>query len=153
MNDHDTTSGTVATEFVKGRIRRSEPRFTRWDGVDQVGSDRRRQRGPDHGGRTDRRRAHPLAVPHPGEELWADWLDPLNLTVGAAAKALGVSRKTMSELINGHRGVSAKMSIRLSKALGTEPAYWALRQLEFDLGQVDDKQIKVSRLVPRNGDE
>jgi antitoxin HigA-1 len=89
-------------------------------------------------------------VPHPGEELWGDWLDPLNVSVSAAARALGVSRKTMSQIVNGSRPITFDMSVRLSKALGTPLDYWATRQLAFDVSQVDGRQFKVKRLVPRD---
>jgi antitoxin HigA-1 len=54
--------------------------------------------------------------PHPGEIIREDCLKPLDLSVTAAAKWLGVSRVTLSELLNGHNGVTAEMAIRLEKA-------------------------------------
>ena len=54
--------------------------------------------------------------PHPGEIIREDCLKPLNLTVTEAAKGLGVSRQSLSELLNGRNGVSADMAIRLEKA-------------------------------------
>jgi len=59
--------------------------------------------------------------PHPGEVLRELCLDPLELTVTEAAKALGVSRKTLSALLNGRSGISPEMAIRLSKAFDTSP--------------------------------
>ena len=56
--------------------------------------------------------------PHPGEILREECLKPLRLTVTAAAKGLGVSRGSLSELLNGHNGISAEMAIRLEKAGG-----------------------------------
>jgi antitoxin HigA-1 len=53
---------------------------------------------------------------HPGEIIRDDCLKPLGLTVTAAAKALGVTRKTLSDLLNGQRGVSPDMAIRFEKA-------------------------------------
>ena len=86
---------------------------------------------------------------HPGEELWADWLDPLDVTVGQAATAIGVSRKTLSLIIHGHQRITAEMSVRLSKALGTAPDLWARKQLVFDLSEVDPRTLGVKRLTPR----
>ena len=60
--------------------------------------------------------------PHPGEVIKELCLDPLNLTVTAAAEGLGVSRRTLSTLLNGHAGISPDMAIRLSKAFGRSPA-------------------------------
>jgi addiction module HigA family antidote len=55
--------------------------------------------------------------PHPGELIRKECLDPLGLTVTAAARALGITRKALSALINGHSGVSPEMAIRLSQSL------------------------------------
>ncbi|MCZ8240875.1 MAG: HigA family addiction module antitoxin, partial [Microcystis sp. LE19-131.1A] len=54
--------------------------------------------------------------PHPGEVLKKLCLEPLNLTVTEAAEALGVSRKTLSAILNGRAGISPEMAIRLGKA-------------------------------------
>lgn len=87
--------------------------------------------------------------PHPGAELWAEWLEPLNLNIGKAAKALGVTRKTLSAIINGRQAITPQMSVRLSKALGTTPDYWAFKQLVFDMAAVDRAALVVKRLTPR----
>jgi antitoxin HigA-1 len=55
-------------------------------------------------------------LPHPGETLREDCLKPLKLSVTAAAAALGISRQSMSEFLNGRNGVSADMALRLEKA-------------------------------------
>ena len=60
-------------------------------------------------------------------------LDPLGLTVTAAAEGLGVSRRTLSALLNGHAGISPDMAIRLSKAFGRSPESWVQLQLQYDL--------------------
>ena len=85
---------------------------------------------------------------HPGAELWAEWLSPMHLTVSATADALGVSRKTMSAIVNGHQGISADMSVRLGQALGTAPDAWALKQLAFDLATTDRRRLRIKRLAP-----
>ena len=55
--------------------------------------------------------------PHPGEVIRELCIDPLGLTVTAAAKGLGVSRKALSELLNGHSGISPEMAVRLFQSL------------------------------------
>jgi antitoxin HigA-1 len=87
-------------------------------------------------------------VPHPGALLWTEWLEPLDVTVGQAAAALGVSRKTLSAIVNGRQGITAEMSIRLSKALNVPEDAWLRKQREFDLSQVDRRRLRVRRLTP-----
>lgn len=71
--------------------------------------------------------------PHPGEILREDCLAPLNLTVTEAAKGLGVSRQSLSELLNGRSGVSADMAVRLEKAGWGSAESWLRNQLSYDL--------------------
>ena len=71
--------------------------------------------------------------PHPGEILREDCLQPLSLTVTAAARGLGVSRGSLSELLNGHNGISADMAIRLEKAGFGSAESWLRNQLSYDL--------------------
>jgi addiction module HigA family antidote len=88
--------------------------------------------------------------PHPGELVREDCLKPLGLTVTAAARALGVTRKALSELINGHSGISPEMAIRLSKAFGGSPETWLGMQMEYDLWHASRHaaRLKVKRLYP-----
>ena len=60
--------------------------------------------------------------PHPGEIIREDCIKPLNLSVTEAAKGLGVSRQSLSELLNGRNGISADMALRLEKAGGAPPS-------------------------------
>ena len=85
--------------------------------------------------------------PHPGEIIREECLSPLGLTVTAAAKGLGVTRKALSELLNGHSGVSPEMAIRLAKAFGSTSETWLRLQLQFDLARAESKSrsIKVKR--------
>jgi addiction module HigA family antidote len=85
--------------------------------------------------------------PHPGEIIREMCLNPLDLTVTDGAKVLGVTRKTLSELLNGHAGISPEMAVRLSKAFGRSPESWLQLQVQYDLAQVEAKsdQIKVER--------
>ena len=73
--------------------------------------------------------------PHPGEVIRELCINPLGLTVTEAAKGLGVSRKTLSALLNGHFGISAEMAIRLSKAFGGSAESWMIQQAHYDLWQ------------------
>ena len=70
---------------------------------------------------------------HPGEILKELYLEPLGLSITAAAKGLGITRKSLSEVINGHYGISVEMSMRLSKAFNTSPESWLNMQQQYDL--------------------
>jgi addiction module HigA family antidote len=86
--------------------------------------------------------------PHPGKIVRQECLRPLGLSVTAGAKALGVSRNALSELINARRGISSEMAIRLSKAFGSSPAVWAGLQLDYEMAAALTRadKIKVTRL-------
>jgi addiction module HigA family antidote len=86
--------------------------------------------------------------PHPGEVLRALCLEPLDLTVTEAARALGVSRKTLSSILNGRAGISAEMAIRLSMAFDTSAESWLNQQVQYDLWQAEHqrKKLRVKRL-------
>jgi antitoxin HigA-1 len=86
--------------------------------------------------------------PHPGEVLKELCLEPLNLTVTDAAEALGVSRKTLSAILNCRSGISPEMAIRLGKAFGTSPESWLNQQMQYDLWQAEQTvgNIEVKRL-------
>ena len=87
--------------------------------------------------------------PHPGEVLREDYLKPLGLSVSSAAKALGVSRKTLSALLNERADVSPAMALRLAQALDTSPELWINLQAQFDLWQAREMDLgRVERLVP-----
>ncbi len=88
------------------------------------------------------------APPHPGEILKELCLEPLDISVTKAAKALGVSRKTLSAILNGRAGISPEMAIRLSLAFDTSPESWLNQQAQYDLWLVRRKQseLKVERL-------
>ncbi|MEQ9209448.1 MAG: HigA family addiction module antitoxin [Pseudomonadales bacterium] len=86
--------------------------------------------------------------PHPGEVLRELCLEPLGLSVTEAAEALGISRKTLSSILNGRAGISPEMAIRLSKAFDTSPESWLNQQQQYDLWQAMQAgaDIKVKRL-------
>jgi antitoxin HigA-1 len=70
---------------------------------------------------------------HPGKILKEMYMEPLNLTIGEVSANLGITRKTLSMLLNERQGISAEMALRLSKALGTTPGLWMNMQSDFDL--------------------
>ena len=71
--------------------------------------------------------------PHPGEIIRELCLEPLGITITHAARALGVSRKALSELLNGHTGVTPEMAVRLGRAFNTTPESWLIQQMQYDL--------------------
>ena len=78
--------------------------------------------------------------PHPGEILRELCLDPLGLSVTQAAHTLGVSRKTLSSILNGRAGISPEMAVRLSIAFGTTAESWLSQQLQYDLAKAEAKR-------------
>ncbi len=86
--------------------------------------------------------------PHPGEVIRELCLEPLGVTVTAAARSLGVSRKTLSELLNGKSGISPEMAVRLSIAFGTTPESWLTQQMHYDLWRAEQKRqsLHVERI-------
>ena len=87
--------------------------------------------------------------PHPGEILRSLCLEPLGLSVTDAAKGLGVSRKTLSSVLNGRAGVSPEMAVRLSIAFNTTAESWLNQQVQYDLWQAEKrrKSLRVSKLA------
>ena len=71
--------------------------------------------------------------PHPGEIIREFCIEPLNINITEAAKALGVTRKTLSALLNGRAGISPEMALRLSKVFGRSPEGWLKLQIQYDL--------------------
>ncbi|MEO5338783.1 MAG: HigA family addiction module antitoxin [Magnetospirillum sp. WYHS-4] len=86
--------------------------------------------------------------PHPGLSVRHDCLEPLALSVTDAAKKLGVSRKQMSDIVNGHSGISPEMAIRLDKAFGGGAETWYRLQAAYDLARAmkHADEIKVKRV-------
>ena len=88
--------------------------------------------------------------PHPGRIVRQECIEALGLTVTAAAKGLGVTRKALSELVNGKSGISPEMAVRLSKAFGSSPELWLGLQMDYDLAKLQSAagKIKVHRFAP-----
>ncbi len=86
--------------------------------------------------------------PHPGEVLKELCLKPLGLSVTEAARALGVSRKTLSSILNARAGISPEMAVRLSIAFDTTAESWLSQQVQYDLWRAERrrKTLRVSRL-------
>jgi addiction module HigA family antidote len=84
--------------------------------------------------------------PHPGGFVFRQCLEPLGLTITDAASALGVTRTTLSELVNGKRGISPEMAVRLSKVFGGSAESWLVQQAQYDLAQVRADRLNLRRL-------
>ena len=87
--------------------------------------------------------------PHPGEVIKELCLEPLGISVTDTAKGLGVSRKTLSAILNGRSGISPEMAIRLAKAFDTTPESWLNQQMQYDLWMAEQNlgELKVEKLV------
>ena len=84
--------------------------------------------------------------PHPGGFILRLCIEPLGLTITEAALALGVTRTTLSELVNERRGISPEMAVRLSQVFGRSAESWLLQQAQYDLAQVPASRIKLRKL-------
>lgn len=82
--------------------------------------------------------------PHPGEFVRRQCLEPLGLTVTAAAKGLGVSRNTLSMLLNGRIGISPEMAIRLAQGFGGSAESWLKQQMQYDLWRAGKRAHKIA---------
>jgi antitoxin HigA-1 len=88
---------------------------------------------------------------NPGEVIRELCIEPLDLTVTETAKALGVSRKALSELLNGHSRISPEMAIRLSIAFNTSAESWINQQAKYDLwlAEKNRSKLKVINLIEK----
>ena len=88
-------------------------------------------------------------TPHPGGIIRRLCLDPLGVSVAQAAQALGVSRKTLSAILNGRAGISPEMAVRLSIAFGTSAESWLNQQTQYHLWHAEQrrKQLHVTKLA------
>jgi addiction module HigA family antidote len=84
--------------------------------------------------------------PHPGRVVLQECIEPLGLTITDAAAALGVTRTTLSELVNEKRGISPEMAVRLSKVFGGSAQGWLVQQAQYDLAHVKADRMKLKRL-------
>ena len=88
--------------------------------------------------------------PHPGKVVLEECIKPLGLSITEAAEGLGVTRATLSRLVNGRTGISPQMAVRLSKAFGGSAESWLRQQMHYDLAQVQKaaRDIHVRRFKP-----
>ena len=86
--------------------------------------------------------------PHPGQILRQMWLAPLNLSITAAAENLKVSRKTLSEIVNGRASITPEMAMRLERAFGKSAESWLGHQNVYDLRQMQERiaELGVERV-------
>ena len=84
--------------------------------------------------------------PHPGLVVLQECIEPSGLNITQAAEALGVTRTTLSELVNEKRGISPEMAVRLSKVFGGSAESWLVQQAQYELAHVQADSIKLKRL-------
>lgn len=85
---------------------------------------------------------------HPGEILLHDFLEPLGLSQSALAEALGVTPIRISQIVRGHRAITADTALRLSRYFGTRPGWWLDLQTHFDLATAGDElEARIARTV------
>ncbi len=89
--------------------------------------------------------------PHPGLSVRHDCLEPLGVSVAEGAKALGVTRQALKNIVMGRAGISAEMAIRLDKAFGGGAETWLRLQAAYDLAQAEKKagRVKIRRVTDR----
>ena len=84
--------------------------------------------------------------PHPGGVVLRQCIAPRGITITDAAQALGVARNTLSELVNGKRGISPEMAVRLAQVFGGTEQGWLVQQAQYDLAHVQRDRLKLKRL-------
>ena len=90
-----------------------------------------------------------LKPTHPGEMLREDFMPDYGLNTASLAKALGVSRQTINELLRERRAVSPSMALRLSRLFGNSPEFWLNAQRALDLWEAEKNYlIALKRILP-----
>jgi addiction module HigA family antidote len=84
--------------------------------------------------------------PHPGSVVLRQCVQPLGSSITDAVEALGVTRNTLSELVNGKRGISPEMAVRLAKVFGGTEEGWLVQQAQYELAHVRRDRLKLKRL-------
>ena len=89
---------------------------------------------------------------HPGKVVRTSFLEPLGISVTEGARALGVSRQALSNLVNGKSRMSVEMAVRLEKAFGFTARNWIYLQVTYDIAQAREREdeIKVERYQPQS---
>ncbi len=85
-----------------------------------------------------------LNPPHPGEFVKTEIIEPLGLTVVAAAKVLGVSRPTLSTFVNGHSDLSGNMALRIEKAFGVKVDTLMRMQASYDIARARKREAEIT---------
>ncbi len=89
-----------------------------------------------------------LTLPHPGEVLRGEFLEPMGLSVYALAKAIGVPRSRINEIVHARQGITAAIALRLGKFFGVDPQWFMNMQAKYDL-RVAAETVDVSGIVTR----
>jgi len=91
-----------------------------------------------------------IPLPHPGEVLREEFLEPMGLTVYALAKALGVPRSRINAICNGEQGITAAIALRLGKYFDVDPRWFMNMQTQFDLeAQAERLADKIAAIPSR----
>ena len=85
---------------------------------------------------------------HPGRIIKEDYLKPLSITINKLSIILGISRKTLSKIINERGAVTPDMALRLSRAFDTTPDFWLNLQKNYDLWQAEHTSNEWQRVKP-----
>jgi addiction module HigA family antidote len=80
---------------------------------------------------------------HPGEVLKVDFLEPLGLSAYRLSKATGISAQQLGRIINGTRGISGDVALRLARAFGTSAQLWMGLQAQYDLDVAEDRRGRM----------
>ncbi len=83
---------------------------------------------------------------HPGRIIRQECIEPLGLSVTAAAKALKVSRQALNNVVHGKSSLTADMAVRLEKAFGGSARMWLQMQANYDLARAWERNVKIDRL-------
>jgi len=86
---------------------------------------------------------------HPGEILLKDWLEPLDISQYALAEAIGVPRRRINEIVQGHRAISADTAARLGAFFGVDAEGWLALQAHYDAEMVRERLSDVLPHIPR----
>ncbi|MCL2878998.1 MAG: HigA family addiction module antitoxin [Treponema sp.] len=93
--------------------------------------------------------AAPDNIPTIGEVLASEFLEPMNISQNALAKALGIPQNRVNEIINGRRGVSADTDLRLCRYFGLTDGYFIGMQMDFERIAVKRKlQKEIDKIIP-----
>lgn len=85
--------------------------------------------------------------PHPGEILQGLWLNPMGISVTETARLLGISRKTLSKIVNGHGAITPEMAVRLEMVFGASAETWLGHQAAHDLWLMEARRKEIAREV------